>query len=311
MRKLRGRNVRITHGLAESLEQLERESAEFRERVAGFLDGLISHYLLDDARLVVAHAGMKSGMQGRASRAVRSFALYGDTTGETDEFGLPVRYQWASDYRGSATVVYGHTPVPEPEWLNGTINIDTGCVFGGRLTALRYPGREIVSVPAARVYAEPVRPFRVETLVAGETARHAVDDVLDIDDVLGKRIVHTRLRGNVTIREENAAAALEVMSRFAADPRWLIYLPPTMSPAETTQMPGLLEHPEEAFGYYRHEGIARVVCEEKHMGSRAVVVLCRSEELARRRFGVEEGSASSTRVPAAASSPTPRSSPSC
>jgi protein phosphatase len=289
MRKLRGRDVRITHGLAESLEQLEREGAEFRERVTGFLDSLISHYLLDGGRLVVAHAGMKRGMQGRASRAVRSFALYGDTTGETDEFGLPVRYQWASDYRGGATVVYGHTPVPEPEWLNGTINIDTGCVFGGRLTALRYPELEMVSVPAARVYAKPIRPFRVETLVVGETARHAVDDVLDIDDVLGKRIVRTQLRGNITIREENAAAALEVMSRFAADPRWLIYLPPTMSPAETTELPGLLEHPAEAFAYYRHEGVARVVCEEKHMGSRAVVVLCRSEESARRRFGVEDG----------------------
>jgi protein phosphatase len=289
MRKLRGRDVRITHGLAESLEQLGREGSEFREQVAGFLDGLISHYLLDGGRLVVAHAGMKGEMQGRASRAVRAFALYGDTTGETDEFGLPVRYQWARDYRGGATVVYGHTPVPEPEWLNGTINIDTGCVFGGRLTALRYPELEIVSVPAARVYAEPIRPFRVETLVVGDTARHAVDDVLDIDEVLGKRIVRTRLRGNITIREENAAAALEVMSRFAADPRWLIYLPPTMSPAETTQVPGLLEHPAEAFAYYRHEGVARVVCEEKHMGSRAVVVLCRDEESARRRFGVEQG----------------------
>ena len=287
VRKLRGRNVQITHGLADSLEQLERESSEFRERVTGFLDGLVSHLVLDGGRLVAAHAGMRAEMQGRASRAVRDFALYGETTGETDEFGLPVRYRWAADYRGAATVVYGHTPVPEPEWLNRTLNIDTGCVFGGRLTALRYPELEIVSVPAARVYAEPICPFRAEELVPGEGARHAVDDVLDIEDVLGKRIVRTRLRGNITIREENAAAALEVMSRFAADPRWLIYLPPTMSPAATTRLPGLLEHPAEAFAYYRHEGVARVICEEKHMGSRAVVVLCRDEESARRRFGAE------------------------
>src|SRR5437660_10380444 len=116
------------------MEQLDREPPEFVERVRAFLDGLVSHYVLDDGKLVVAHAGMKENMQGRASRRVRAFALYGETTGETDEFGLPVRCNWAAEYRGQAKVVYGHTPVPEAEWLNGTINIDTGCVFGGKLT---------------------------------------------------------------------------------------------------------------------------------------------------------------------------------
>ena len=217
-------------------------------------------------------------MQGRGSGKVRDFALYGETTGETDEFGLPVRYNWAADYRGQAMVVYGHTPVPEPEWLNNTINIDTGCVFGGKLTALRYPEQEFVSVPAARTYCEPARPFLpAEQQAPTLTAQQAHDDVLDAEDVLGKRIVSTRLRGNVTIREENATAALEVMSRFAADPRWLIYLPPTMSPCETSREPGLLEHPAEAFAYYRSQGAPQVVCEEKHMGSRAVVVVCRDE----------------------------------
>ncbi len=91
---------------------------------------------------------MKEEMQGRGSGKVRDFALYGETTGETDEYGLPVRYNWAAEYRGKAMVVYGHTPVAEPEWLNRTINIDTGCVFGGKLTALRYPEKELVSVPA-------------------------------------------------------------------------------------------------------------------------------------------------------------------
>ena len=125
-----------------------------------FLDGLVSHYVFDDGRLVVAHAGMKAEMQGRGSAKVRDFALFGETTGETDEFGLPVRYNWAAEYRGRASVVYGHTPVPEPEWLNRTINIDTGCVFGGKLTALRWPEKELVSVPRRdRLYADPVRPF--------------------------------------------------------------------------------------------------------------------------------------------------------
>jgi len=287
MRKLRGRNVHITHGLAESLAQLDQEPEEFKQQVAAFIDDRVSHYVLDDGKLVVAHAGMKESMQGRGSGKVRDFALYGETTGETDEFGLPVRYNWAAEYRGRATVVYGHTPVPEPEWLNNTICVDTGCVFGGRLTALRYPERELVSVPAAQTYFAPAKPFLTpEAQASTLTAQQQHDDLLDVEDVLGKRIVSTRLHHNVTIREENAIPALEVMSRWAADPKWLIYLPPTMSPSETSRLPGLLEHPAEAFTYYRAHGIPRVVCEEKHMGSRAVVVVCRDETAARARFGV-------------------------
>jgi len=287
MRKLRGKDVQITHGLADSLQQLDKESPEFRAQVSDFLDELVSHYVLDEGKLVVAHAGMKEEMQGRGSGKVRDFALYGETTGETDEFGLPVRYNWAAEYRGKAMVVYGHTPVPQPDWLNRTINIDTGCVFGGNLTALRYPEKELVSVAARETYAQPVKPLAaVAETAASLTSQQVHDDLLDIDDVIGKRIVTTRLHHNVTVREENALAALEVMSRFAANPKWLIYLPPTMSPTETTEKPGLLEHPAEAFAYFRREGVPRVVCEEKHMGSRAVVIVCRDEDAARRRFGV-------------------------
>jgi len=294
VRKLLGKNVQITHGLADTLAEIDALPVEvrtsFTKGLADFLDGLVSHYVLDGGNLVVAHAGMKEEMQGRGSGRVRDFALYGETTGETDDFGLPVRHDWAKEYRGSAAVVYGHTPVPEPEWLNRTVNIDTGCVYGGKLSALRYPEKEFVSVPALRTYCEPVRPFLpVQTQLPTLSAQQAHDQVLDAEDVLGKRIIPTRLRGNVTIREENAAAALEVISRFAADPRWLIYLPPTMSPCETSEESGLLEHPAEAFAYYRGQGAPRVVCEEKHMGSRAVVVACRDEEAARARFGVSTG----------------------
>jgi protein phosphatase len=189
-------------------------------------------------------------------------------------------------------VVYGHTPVPEPEWLNNTICIDTGCVFGGKLTALRYPEKELVSVPALKTYYEPAKPFlRAEDQAPALTAQQQYDDVLDLDDIYGKRIVTTRLHRTVNIREENGIAALEVMSRFATDPKWLIYLPPTMSPSETSHEPGLLEHPAEAFSYYRHQGVARVICEEKHMGSRAVVIVCRNQDAARRRFGVMDDAA--------------------
>jgi polynucleotide kinase-phosphatase len=286
LRALRGERVRVAHGLAESLRQLEGQPEDFVRRVTAFLDGLVSHFVLDRGRLVVAHAGLREELQGRASREVRDFALYGETTGETDEYGLPVRYDWARDYRGRAMVVYGHTPVLQPEWVNRTICVDTGCVFGGRLTALRYPERALVSVPASRVYYQPARP-----LGPPPTAPADRDGLLDLDDVLGKRIVATRLAGSVTVLEENAAAALEVMSRFAIDPRWLVYLPPTMAPCETSGRADLVEHPAEALDYFRRQGVERVVCERKHMGSRAVVVLCRDQDAARRRFGVGGGPA--------------------
>lgn len=286
LRKLSGRNVQISHGLQTTLSQLESESPQFIEEVKGFIDGLVSHYVFDDGKLVVAHAGLKEEMQGRGSGKVREFALFGDTTGESDEFGLPMRLNWAADYRGRAMVVYGHTPVAESEWINGTINIDTGCVFGGKLTALRYPERELLEVPAFFTYYEPAKPFLVEEEQAPVVSEIRKDDLLDIEDVLGKRIVNTRLHQNITVREENSIAALEVMSRFAADPHWLIYLPPTMSPSETTKEDGLLEHPSEAFTYYLKRGVPKVICEEKHMGSRAVVVVCREQSSAKRRFGV-------------------------
>ncbi|MFI6421060.1 polynucleotide kinase-phosphatase [Streptomyces sp. NPDC050842] len=279
-RWLKGKKVQQTHGLAETVEQLEGESEEFRAEVAEFIDGLVSHYVLDGGALVVCHAGLPEKYHGRTSGRVRSHALYGDTTGETDEFGLPVRYPWAEDYRGRAAVVYGHTPVPNTSWINNTICLDTGAVFGGKMTALRWPERELVDVPAERVWYEPARPLTTEA-PGGHEGRP-----LDLADVHGRRIVETGHLGNVAVREENAAAALEVMSRFAVDPRLLTYLPPTMAPTATSRAEGYLEHPAEAFAQYRADGVERVVCEEKHMGSRAVALVCRDEEAARERFGV-------------------------
>ncbi|MFJ9809454.1 polynucleotide kinase-phosphatase [Streptomyces sp. NPDC101158] len=279
-RWLHGRKVQETHGLAETIEQLGREPEEFRAEVARFIDGLVSHYVLDEGKLVVCHAGLPEKYHGRTSGRVRSHALYGETTGETDEFGLPVRYPWAEDYRGRATVVYGHTPVPNTSWINNTICLDTGAVFGGKMTALRWPERELVDVPAERVWYEPARPLAPEA-PGGHQGRP-----LDLADVHGRRIVETRLAGNVAVREENAAAALEVMSRFAVDPRLLAYLPPTMAPTATSKEEGFLEHPAEAFAQYAADGVGRVVCEEKHMGSRAVALVCKDADVAAERFGV-------------------------
>jgi protein phosphatase len=307
VRALRGRDVRRSHGLAESMAQLDAAPEPFVTAATEFMDGLIGHYVLDGGALVVAHAGLRERFHGRASGRVREFSLYGETSGETDEYGLPVRYPWALEYRGAATVVYGHTPVLDAEWVNNTICLDTGCVFGGSLTALRYPERELVAVPAARTWFEPVRPLRpvagggsevIDTAApqseqsgsahsAAPPGRAA--DELDVADVLGKRTVQTALMGRVTVPAENSAAALEVLSRFAVHPRWLVYLPPTMAPVATSSEPDLLEHPAEAFEAYAAQGVAEVVLQGKHMGSRAAVLLCRDEATASTVFGADDG----------------------
>lgn len=286
-RWLEGRKVTIAHGLQQTIDQLEGESRGLKEALPGFLESLRSHYWLDGGRLAVAHAGLKEEMIGRGSGAVREFALYGETTGEIDEFGLPVRADWASAYRGQTTVVYGHTPVPEAQWVNNTLCIDTGCVFGGKLTALQWPERTLVEVPAEQVWCEPMRPL--QSVDDARSAQAQADDLLDMEDVSGRRWIETELRGRVVVAEENAAAALEVMSRFALAPQWLAYLPPTMSPSETSAQEGWLERPEDAFAHFRERGVAQVVCEEKHMGSRAVVALCRDAGAAAARFDAGPG----------------------
>ncbi len=266
IRALDGRNVHVGHGLDRTLAELAEESDEFRLAVREWCRGLVSHLVLDDGNLVVAHAGLKEAYHGRASGRVRSFALYGDTTGETDEYGLPVRLPWANEYRGRAVVAYGHTPTPTLDWVNNTLCLDTGCVFGGRLSALRYPERETVSVDASAVHYEPVKPLLPKV-------EQRDPDELRLDDVTGRRSIETTVMGRVTITAEDAAGALEVMSRFALHPRLVPYLPPTMSPVATAKRAGYLEHPDEAFATFAEWGVERVVCQEKHMGSRAVVYL--------------------------------------
>jgi diadenosine tetraphosphatase ApaH/serine/threonine PP2A family protein phosphatase len=158
-RWIAGRPVTIAHGLDTSIAQLGQEPPPFRETARTFLEGLPSHLWLSGGALAVAHAGIRAGMLGRTDKRVRSFCLYGDTDGKTDAHGLTIRFDWTVQHEGSPAVVYGHTPIAEPAWRNGTLCLDTGCVFGGALTALRWPEMECVSVPARSTYAERKRPF--------------------------------------------------------------------------------------------------------------------------------------------------------
>ena len=277
--------IALTHGLAESMTQLDAQPPEFVREVVDFLDSLVSHYVFDDGRLVVAHAGLAEKYHGRASGRVRDKAMYGETTGETDRWGFPVRVDWAADYRGSARVVYGHTPVPDAAWINNTMCLDTGCVFGGRLTALHYPEMALSAVPAEQTYFDPGRPMGFGTTRADVRVRTS----LNLSDVVGKRIIDTGFGPPITVREDNAATALEVMSRYAVDPRWIRYLPPTMAPVSPGRA-DLLEDPRAAFESYAQRGVSQVVCEEKHMGSRAIIVVAKDESAAAQAFGVTQGS---------------------
>lgn len=294
-RYLRGNNVTISHGLDTTIAQMEHRTPEFKEQVAKFLRGLRSHYMLDDGKLAVAHAGILEEYQGRNSGTERQFCHYGLTTGETDQQGMPVRLEWAQDYRGDALVVFGHTTVEQPRHLNNTINIDTGCVFGGKLTAFRYPERETFSVPALRAYYQYAAPEPDEPPSDGgeQDAGVAVQSApterpphaLDIRDVTGPYIVHTRTHGNIRVSSEHARSALETVSRFSVDPRVMVYIPPTMAPAATSDLPDILEHTDQALAQYREDGIDRVVVEEKHMGSRAIMILGKDDDTIEKAFG--------------------------
>ena len=285
-RTLLGNRTQITHGLQQTLDSLEPRSPEFRQRIQQFLKDLPHHITLDGGKLAIAHAGILPEYIGRQSQRIRQFCMYGETTGETDEWGLPQRYDWAQNYQGNTKVVYGHTPLAQPAWHNNTINLDTGCVFGGALTALRYPEDEIVSVPALRVHYESHKPLpTVEDIPT--VARQPNHFRLNLNETTGAQRVLTQHAGTVLVPQEHAAAALEIMSRFAVDPRWLAYIPPTISPCRTTELEHLLEYPPEAFDYYRDQEITHVICEEKHMGSRGIIVVAKSQDAIEQKFGIK------------------------
>ncbi len=279
LRWLRGGEVSDKHGFDRTVAQLMEEPDAFKLRLKDFLSSLRSHAMLDGGALVVAHAGVKEAMQGKGSRLVSDFCMFGETSGEADMFGLRVRHNWAAEYRGKATVVYGHTPTPEVEWIGNTLCLDTGCVFGGSLTALRWPERMIVQVPAERVWYTPLRP------IVSPVCKFPAIRLPDAAILTAKAVVETRWGRPVTIQESEAAAAFEGLTRFAADPRWLIHVPPTTATVEASAMEDWLERPEEAFDHYAKAAAPRVMVQKKHMGSRAVVVACRDRAAAKHRFG--------------------------
>lgn len=377
VQKLKGRDVQLSYGLEESLRQLKSQSAEFIQEIITFVEGLTSHYVLDEARLVVAHAGLKESMHGRSSPEERLFALYGESPKKGSNYRGARQGNWIQEYHGKAMVVYGHTPVAEPFWINRTLCVDTGCVFGGNLSALRYPEKEVVSVKALKTYCYPPKKFLMQLQKAAhrlgkvyepppslaprdeedivpvpieeeslsvaskknvseaeveessfpsteeeqssedsispeetteeefsedtsdtsppleeevaEKPRERTDTFLDIEDVLGRRHIKTKLLPHILIHEESAIASLEILNRFAVPPEWLIYLPISLSPTLPSRTRPYLEYPQEAFHYYSRAGLTQVICEEFHAGSQVVVILCRNSTVAENRFKTAPG----------------------
>lgn len=159
-----GRKVRIANGLKTTVAEYHalspREQKRIRHKFMELYEASPPYLILDDGHLVVAHAGIREDYIGKYHKKVKTFVLYGDITGEKNPDGSPVRLDWAKHYRGKALIVYGHTPVREVRIINNTYNIDTGCVFGGKLTALRYPEKEIVQVPSTMPFVpERFREF--------------------------------------------------------------------------------------------------------------------------------------------------------
>ena len=169
LRHLSGEDVPLVFGLAETAAEFAHESAKFRDQVRQFYVSLASHHLFDGGRLVVAHTGLGESMHGSDTPECRQLSAYGVNNHDIDPRDVEKRHPWVTGYTGPAAVVYGHTPVLEAEWRGQTIDIDTGCVFGWRLSALRWPERELVSVPARRVYATRRRPFLPEPGTTTET----------------------------------------------------------------------------------------------------------------------------------------------
>ena len=146
-----GNQVTVSHGLETTVAEYEtlptREQKKIRKKFMDLYEYSPLYVITDDENLIIAHAGIRKDYIGKSSKKVKTFVLYGDIKGAKHPDGSPIRRDWAQYYDGKPWIIYGHTPVKEPRQVHHTYNIDTGCVFGGKLTAFRYPEFELVSSP--------------------------------------------------------------------------------------------------------------------------------------------------------------------
>ncbi|WP_180230100.1 polynucleotide kinase-phosphatase [Bacillus sp. AFS073361] len=290
-RWLDGRKVNLAHGdekvEAEFLEYERELGKEATEQLRADLKELLlaskSHLVIQKNGVNVAvatHAGIRDGYIGKQSQRISDFCRYGDSEG-IDENGKPRRKDWTIDHRSQELIIWGHDPKPQPLLVNNTLNIDQGVVFGGRLTAYRFPEKQFVSVAAKQDYANvPDNPIK-----EWEQMRLAPPN-------LGKLIngfsVLTEQYGEIAIYKDVAKSALDDFSHYTLPLEEIVYLPPTMSPTpKPSNLAGYLEHPQEAFDYYQANGIDTMIVEKKHMGSRGILLLFKHKEAAKEYIGRE------------------------
>ncbi|XKE94622.1 polynucleotide kinase-phosphatase [Metaplanococcus flavidus] len=290
-RWLEGRQVVLSHGdekveeefrIFEAQKGPERAN-ELKRQLKDFLLTAPSHYVFKKngvPTLVCAHAGIRDEFIGKESGAISDFCRYGDTGG-FDDNGKPVRNDWTVGHQNRLLIVWGHDPKPKPLLINNTINIDQGVVFGGELTAYRYPERDFVSVKAKADYSGATD----NPLVVWEKNRL---NPPNIGKFINGYSVLTDYAGEVRIPEELVKPAIDAVSHYTIPIEQLVYIPPTMSPTpKPSALPDYLEHPKEAIDYYRNNGVHTMIAEKKHMGSRGILFLFKDKESSLKHTGIE------------------------
>lgn len=290
-RWLDGRDVTMSHGdekVAEEFSIYEAENGfekaqETKQALKEFLFQAPSHYVFTKngvQTLICAHAGIKDEMIGKESERISDFCRFGDTDGN-DATGKPLRNDWTVNHKRSSLIVWGHDPKPRPLVINNTINIDQGVVFGGALTAFRYPEEEFVSVHANHDYSRdknnPLKEWEKNRFNPPNLAKF-----------INGFSVNTEELGEIKIQQDIVKPAIDTVSHFTIPIEQLIYIPPTMSPTPSpSSLNDYLEHPKEAIDYYRGQGIQTIVAEKKHMGSRGILFLFKDIESAKKHTSIE------------------------
>lgn len=290
-RWLDGRKVTLNHGdelVEEEIKQFqeqygEEQTVELKKELKKFLLNAPSHYVLTKngvPTLVCTHAGIKDEFIGKQSYDVSDFCRYGDTDG-FDDAGKPIRKDWSIHHKASTLIIWGHDPKPKPLIINNTINIDQGVVFGGELTALRYPEKEFVSVKAKKDYSDadsyPFKELEKKRLNPPNLAKFINGYSVLTDDF-----------GEIQIPKEYAIPSIDTVSHFTVPIEELVYIPPTMSPTPLpSAVDDYLEHPKEVIEYFRSMGVERMVAEKKHMGSRGILMLFNNKESGLKYVGRE------------------------
>lgn len=290
-RWLDGRQVTLAHGdekVEAEFEIFEKQAGKdavdlLKKQVKEMLLEAKSHYIIQKNGVNVAvavHAGIKDYYIGKQSPRISDFCRYGDTDG-LDENGKPLRKDWTLNHKSSELILWGHDPKPQPLQINHTLNIDQGVVFGGRLTAIRYPEMDLVSVKAKQDYANvPDNPLR-----EWESKRLAPPNIRKFIDGFA---VSTEQNRHIAIAADGVKSALDDLSHFTVPIEEIPYIPPTMSPTpKPSRLVGYLEHPLEAFEYYQANGINKMVVEKKHMGSRGILFLFKNKQVAKEYVGRE------------------------